>query len=89
MLVEASHILVHSQEQAQSLLEQVRTGADFAALARQHSQCPSKINGGSLGQFGPGQMVKSFEEATYALNIGGISDPVQTQFGYHLIQRTG
>jgi peptidyl-prolyl cis-trans isomerase C len=89
MLVEASHILVTSQEQAQSLLEQVRTGADFAALARQHSQCPSKINGGSLGQFGPGQMVKSFEEATYALNIGGISDPVQTQFGYHLIQRTG
>jgi peptidyl-prolyl cis-trans isomerase C len=89
MLVEASHILVTSQEQAQSLLEQVRTGADFAALARQHSQCPSKINGGSLGQFGPGQMVKSFEEATYALNIGSVSDPVQTQFGYHLIQRTG
>ena len=89
MLVEASHILVTSQEQAQSLLEQVHTGADFAALARQHSQCPSKINGGSLGQFGPGQMVKSFEEATFALSIGDISEPVQTQFGYHLIQRTG
>ena len=89
MLVEASHILVTSQEQAQSLLEQVRAGADFATLARQHSQCPSKANGGSLGQFGPGRMVKSFEEATYALNIGSVSDPVQTQFGYHLIQRTG
>ena len=89
MLVEARHILVTSQEQAQSLLEQVRAGADFAALARQHSQCPSKINGGSLGQFGPGQMVKSFEEATFALSIGDISEPVQTQFGYHLIQRTG
>ena len=89
MLVEASHILVTSQEQAQSLLEQVRTGADFAALARQHSQCPSKSNGGSLGQFGPGQMVKSFEEATFALSIGDVSGPIQTQFGYHLIQRTG
>ena len=89
MLVEARHILVTSQEQAQSLLEQVRTGADFAALARQHSQCPSKANGGGLGQFGPGRMVKSFEEATFALSIGDVSEPVQTQFGYHLIQRTG
>jgi peptidyl-prolyl cis-trans isomerase C len=89
MLVEASHILVPSLEQAQSLLEQVRAGADFAELARQHSQCPSKANGGRLGQFGPGRMVKSFEEATYDLNIGSVSDPVQTQFGYHLIQRTG
>ena len=89
MLVEASHILVTSLEQAQSLLEQVRAGADFAELARQHSQCPSKTNGGRLGQFGPGRMVKLFEEATYDLNIGSVSDPVQTQFGYHLIQRTG
>ena len=89
MLVEARHILVTSQEQAQSLLEQVRAGADFAALARQHSQCPSKANGGGLGQFGPGRMVKSFEEAAFALSIGDVSEPVQTQFGYHLIQRTG
>jgi peptidyl-prolyl cis-trans isomerase C len=89
MLVEARHILVESQEQAQSLLEQIRAGADFAALARQHSQCPSKANGGGLGQFGPGRMVKSVEEATFALSIGDVSEPVQTQFGYHLIQRTG
>jgi peptidyl-prolyl cis-trans isomerase C len=89
MLVEASHILVPSLEQAQSLLEQVRAGADFAELARQHSQCPSKANGGGLGQFGPGRMVKPFEEAAFALSIGDVSEPVQTQFGYHLIQRTG
>ena len=89
MLVQSSHILVHSQEQAHNLLEQIRTGANFAELARQHSQCPSKANGGDLGQFGPGQMVRAFEEATYALNIGDVSEPVQTQFGYHLIHRTG
>ena len=84
----ASHILVSTLEQAQSILSEANA-SNFGQLARQHSSCPSKNNGGDLGDFGPGMMVKPFEDATVATSIGQISQPVQTQFGYHLIHRTG
>ena len=87
--VQAKHILVETQEQADSLHQQLIDGADFGTLAATNSKCPSGSNGGDLGQFGPGQMVKPFEDAAFALSVGNISAPVQTQFGWHIIQRTG
>jgi len=89
MQVQASHILVSDLNTAVTLKQKIAEGIDFAELARTHSSCPSKANGGSLGAFGPGQMVKPFEDATFALNVGEYSEPVQTQFGWHLIHRTG
>ena len=86
--MKASHILVATKEQAESILAE-SNALNFASLAQQHSSCPSKARGGDLGEFGPGQMVKPFEDATLATPIGEISQPVQTQFGYHLIHRTG
>jgi parvulin-like peptidyl-prolyl isomerase len=85
----ASHILVKTLEQAQLLQSQLSEGSDFAALAESNSQCPSKARGGDLGSFGRGQMVKPFEDAAYGLEIGAVSEPVQTQFGWHLVKRTG
>jgi peptidyl-prolyl cis-trans isomerase C len=87
-IITANHILVNSQDQAQALFHQLTEGADFAQLAQAHSSCPSRQAGGNLGQFGRGQMVKPFEEAAFALGVGETSGPVQTQFGWHLIQRT-
>jgi peptidyl-prolyl cis-trans isomerase C len=84
----ASHILVPTLNEAVSLKNQISEGADFAQLAQQHSKCPSGRSGGDLGEFGPGQMVKPFEDATVSTAVGNVSDPVQTQFGYHLIKRT-
>ena len=86
--MKASHILVATKEQAESILAEANA-LNFASLAQAHSSCPSKARGGDLGDFGPGQMVKPFEDATLATPIGEISQPVQTQFGYHLIHRTG
>jgi peptidyl-prolyl cis-trans isomerase C len=83
----ASHILVDTKEQAQSILESANP-LNFSQLAAQHSKCPSRARGGDLGDFGPGQMVKPFEDATIATPVGQISQPVQTQFGFHLIHRT-
>lgn len=85
----ASHILVDTIEQATELKQQISEGANFAGVAQAHSKCPSKANGGDLGEFGPGMMVKPFEDAVLALEVGGVSEPVQTQFGYHLVHRTG
>ena len=84
----ASHILVDTLEQATALHEQANP-LNFGQLAQAHSKCPSKARGGDLGDFGPGQMVKPFEDATVATAVGAISQPVQTQFGFHLIHRTG
>jgi peptidyl-prolyl cis-trans isomerase C len=88
--IRASHILVETLEQAVALRGQVTTGGheSFAQVAKDHSKCPSKANGGDLGFFGPGQMVKPFEDAAMATPVGSVSQPVQTQFGWHLIQRT-
>jgi len=88
MQVRASHILVETEQQAQSLMEQVQNGANFADLARQHSRCPSSRAGGDLGQFGRGQMVPEFEQAAFDNPVGALVGPVRTQFGYHLVQRT-
>lgn len=87
-LVQASHILVPTYEQAHTLYEDIAQGADFDALAHEHSTCPSKARGGDLGQFGRGMMVQPFEQATFDLPVGGLSIPVQTQFGWHVIKRT-
>ncbi len=82
----AAHILVTSEEEAQAIKEELEGGADFAALAKEKSTGPSGPNGGDLGWFGPGMMVQPFEEAVLALKPGEISDPVETQFGWHVIK---
>ena len=83
--VNAAHILVETQEEADALIEQLNAGADFSTLAQEHSIGPSGVNGGDLGWFGKGQMVAPFEEAAFALDVGAISDPVETQFGWHIL----
>ena len=88
--VRASHILVKTEDEAKSLLEEIRAVKSFAEAAEEVSLCPSGQNGGDLGFFGRGMMVKPFEDAAFAMeNIGEVSEPVQTQFGWHLIQLTG
>jgi peptidyl-prolyl cis-trans isomerase C len=82
----ASHILVETQEEATALAERARNGEDFAQLAQEHSTGPSGPNGGQLGWFGAGMMVAPFEEAVMAMEKDGVSDPVQTQFGWHVIR---
>ncbi|MGA1872582.1 MAG: peptidylprolyl isomerase [Thermoplasmatota archaeon] len=86
--IRASHILVKTKAEADKILNRLRAGARFEDLARKHSQCPSGRKGGDLGYFGRGQMVKPFEEAAFSMQKGQISQPVQTQFGYHLIMVT-
>lgn len=81
----ASHILVETEGEAQSLIDELEGGADFATLAREHSTGPSGPNGGQLGWFNAGMMVPSFEEAVFDLEVGEVSGPVETQFGWHVI----
>lgn len=81
----ASHILVESEDEAKALVKELEDGADFAELAKEKSTGPSGPNGGELGWFGPGMMVKPFEDAVMALKVGEISPPVQTQFGWHVL----
>jgi len=102
--VRASHILLmyagsarstatRSKEEAQTqiaeLKSQIDGGGDFAVLAKEHSDCPSGQSGGDLGNFGRGQMVKAFEDTTYGMQVGEVSGIVETDFGYHIITRTG
>lgn len=87
--VRASHILVKTEDEAKNLYEEIKNGASFAEIAEAKSLCPSGQNGGDLGFFGKGMMVKPFEDAVFSLELGEISQPVQTQFGWHLIQLTG
>lgn len=84
----ARHILVDTQDAAEDLKTQIEAGADFAEIAREHSNCPSGRQGGDLGEFGPGQMVPEFDEVVFSAEIGKTHGPVQTQFGYHLIEVT-
>jgi len=102
--VQASHILLmyegssrstatRSKEDAlseiQALAKELAEGGDFEQLAVENSDCPSKTRGGDLGTFGRGQMVGAFDEVVFALEVGNTSDVVETDFGFHLIQRTG
>ncbi|WP_339768770.1 peptidylprolyl isomerase [uncultured Pseudosulfitobacter sp.] len=82
----ASHILVETEDEAKAIVEELKGGADFAATAREKSTGPSGPGGGSLGWFGAGAMVPEFETAVAAMEAGDISDPVQTQFGWHVIK---
>jgi peptidyl-prolyl cis-trans isomerase C len=84
----ARHILVATQEDCESLKKQIEGGADFADIARKHSKCPSGRNGGDLGEFRPGQMVKEFDTVVFSAELGKVHGPVKTQFGYHLIEIT-
>lgn len=87
--IKARHILVRTLTEAMDIHNKiVKQGEDFVQIAKQFSLCPSKETGGDLGLFGKGQMVKPFEDAAFNLELGKISLPVQTQFGYHIIQRT-
>lgn len=81
----ASHILVATEEEAKAVKEALDSGADFAATAKEKSTGPSGPNGGELGWFGAGAMVPEFEQAVMSLEKGQISDPVKTQFGWHLV----
>ena len=84
----ARHILVATEEACNDLKTQIEGGADFAELASAHSDCPSGKSGGELGQFSPGQMVREFDEVVFSAEVGQVHGPVQTQFGYHLIEIT-
>ena len=86
--VNASHILVDSEEKALEILAKINAGEiTFEDAAKEYSSCPSKANGGNLGDFGKGQMVPEFDEAVFKMEAGEItSSPVKTQFGYHLIK---
>lgn len=86
--VTASHILVEDENLATELIAELKAGADFAELAKEHSIDGSAADGGSLGTFGRGAMVPEFETAAFALEVGEISDVVQSQFGYHIIKVT-
>lgn len=88
--VRASHILVETREEAQQILDDLAAGADFATLASEKSiDTGSAANGGDLGWFTRGQMVPEFEEAAFALEVGQLSDIVETDYGYHIILVTG
>jgi peptidyl-prolyl cis-trans isomerase C len=84
--VHAAHILVKTQEEAQNILNDLKAGKSFAALAQQKSQCPSGRRGGDLGWFGRGRMVREFENAAFALKKGEVSGLVRTEFSWHIIK---
>ncbi|MEW1658862.1 MULTISPECIES: peptidylprolyl isomerase [unclassified Streptomyces] len=84
----ARHILVPSEDKAAELKAQIEAGADFGELAKQHSTCPSGRQGGDLGSFGPGQMVKEFDTVVFSAPVGTVQGPVKTQFGFHLLEVT-
>lgn len=85
--IRARHILVDHEFEVKDLQKKLEEGVSFEDLARDFSKCPSGAQGGDLGHFSKGQMVKPFEVAAFNLEVGEVSAPVQTQFGYHLIKR--
>ncbi|QOX77938.1 peptidylprolyl isomerase [Trichlorobacter lovleyi] len=87
--IRASHILVKSEQEAQSILEQLKKGANFEELAKAKSADSSAAKGGDLGWFGKGNMVPAFEKAAFSLKEGQLSGIVKSDFGYHIIKLTG
>ena len=85
---QARHILVTTETECLDLKAKLEAGAEFESLAKQHSTCPSGQRGGSLGEFGPGQMVKEFDQVVFNEEVGTVHGPVKTQFGYHLLEIT-
>ncbi len=84
----ARHILVKTEQACEDLKKKIEGGADFADMAREHSDCPSGEQGGDLGEFSPGQMVREFDDVVFNAELGKVHGPVKTQFGYHLIEIT-
>lgn len=87
MEVHCAHILVKTEQEAKDALKELQKGTSFSKVAEQKSLCPSKKQGGDLGFFGRGQMVRPFEVAAFELNKGQMSQPVKTEFGWHIIKR--
>ena len=87
--VRASHLLVKTEEEVKKLREEILAGKEFAEVAKEVSMCPSGAKGGDLGYFGRGQMVPEFDKAAFSLPVGEISEPIKTQFGWHLLVVTG
>ena len=85
--VHCANILVKTEKEVNAVLERLKKGEKFSAIAKDVSLCPSKKRGGDIGTFGRGQMVKEFENAAFVLEKGQISGIVKTQFGYHIIKR--
>ncbi len=84
----ARHILVSTEAKAQEQKTAIENGADFAQLAKENSSCPSSRQGGELGTFGPGEMVREFDEVVFSAPVNQVQGPVKTQFGYHLVEVT-
>ena len=84
----ARHILVSTEAECLKLKSDIEAGADFGAVAKANSACPSRMQGGDLGAFTPGQMVREFDEVVFSGPVGQCLGPVKTQFGYHLIEIT-
>jgi len=84
----ARHILVGTEEECETSKSQIEAGAVFEEMAAEHSKCPSGKEGGDLGEFGPGQMVPEFDTVVFSEEIGKVVGPVQTDFGFHLIEVT-
>ncbi len=84
----ARHILVSDEEKCKKIKQQIESGEDFVKAAALYSECPSGKDGGSLGEFLPGQMVEEFDEVVFKADIGKVHGPVKTEFGYHLIEIT-
>ncbi|ABO24336.1 peptidylprolyl isomerase [Shewanella loihica] len=84
----ARHLLVSSEEECAQIKQQILDGADFGEMAKAHSSCPSGAQGGDLGSFGPGMMVREFDEVVFSAPLNEVQGPVKTQFGYHLLEVT-
>ncbi len=84
----ARHILVSTEEECNKLKAEIEAGSDFAQIAKDNSSCPSSRDGGDLGTFGRGQMVKEFDDVVFSAPVNVVQGPVKTQFGYHLLEVT-
>ena len=84
----ARHILVEDEKTCNTIKDEIEAGGDFSEMARKHSTCPSSKDGGNLGEFSPGQMVKEFDDVVFSAEVGKTHGPIRTQFGYHLIEIT-